>query len=37
MDQDLILLVLIDLRKAYNNLDWEKLIKTLVEYGADQN
>ena len=34
MDQDLLLLLLLYLRKVYNNLEWGRLLKTLIGYGA---
>ena len=38
MDQDPLLLVLIDHRKVYDNLDWGKLLKTFEGYGGvDKN
>ena len=34
MDQDLLLLVFLDLRKSYDNLDRGCLLKTLEVYGV---
>ena len=34
VDQDPLLLVLLDLRKVYINLDWGRLLQTIEGYGA---
>ena len=36
VDQDPLLLVFLDLRKAYDNLDWGRLLNTLEGYGVGQ-
>ena len=34
IDQDPLLLVFLDFRKPYNNVDWYRLLITLEGYGA---
>ena len=34
IDQEPLFLVLLDIRKAYNTVDWDRLLITLEGYGA---